>query len=338
MYPRFDRATALSMLDPPTHNEADHHLGALAKKNRLRSPYSFANINLLGRCNVDCYFCLGKDLDTEYSRHRNLGEHFSNWQRWNDFIAVVKALEIPWVFVTGQNTDSLTYSRLGELLKHLRSIGLKAGIRTNGVLAKKLIDTVNLAQSVSYSIHTRDPETQRRIMGITEVPDWDWLLRNTICDRLRVAVVLNRYNRQEIYDLLEWLGTFDRIGYVQVRKICTDNRYELLRQDMQIFEDFEQEVAAKFPVARIFETANVYLMFGREVAFWRTVATTVNSVNYFTNGTLTGNYFIVEGYSEQNLIPLGTTEFLSPDGLTFSWLKRDGKLADAREALLPARG
>jgi len=25
-------------------------------KNRNRDPYSFANINLLGRCNVDCFF------------------------------------------------------------------------------------------------------------------------------------------------------------------------------------------------------------------------------------------------------------------------------------------
>lgn len=31
-------------------------------KNRKRDKYTFANINLLGKCNADCYFCLGKDI------------------------------------------------------------------------------------------------------------------------------------------------------------------------------------------------------------------------------------------------------------------------------------
>ena len=31
-------------------------------KNRNRNAYTFANINLLGHCNANCYFCLGKDI------------------------------------------------------------------------------------------------------------------------------------------------------------------------------------------------------------------------------------------------------------------------------------
>ena len=34
-------------------------------KNRNRKEYSFANINLLGNCNANCYFCLGKDIQEE---------------------------------------------------------------------------------------------------------------------------------------------------------------------------------------------------------------------------------------------------------------------------------
>jgi hypothetical protein len=30
--------------------------------------YSFANINLIGRCNEGCYFCLGKDIESELSK------------------------------------------------------------------------------------------------------------------------------------------------------------------------------------------------------------------------------------------------------------------------------
>ena len=34
-------------------------------KNRNRQVPTFANINLLGKCNADCYFCLGKDIKSE---------------------------------------------------------------------------------------------------------------------------------------------------------------------------------------------------------------------------------------------------------------------------------
>ena len=45
-------------------------------KNREREKnYEFANINLLGKCNVDCYFCLGKDIDDLLSLHNQTGVH-----------------------------------------------------------------------------------------------------------------------------------------------------------------------------------------------------------------------------------------------------------------------
>ena len=37
-----------------------------------RSPYSFANINFLGKCNLDCDFCLGKDLEDEFNRYNDM--------------------------------------------------------------------------------------------------------------------------------------------------------------------------------------------------------------------------------------------------------------------------
>jgi hypothetical protein len=37
---------------------------------------------------------------------------------------------------------------------------------------------------------------------------------------------------------------------------------------------------------------------------WRTVGTSVNSLNYFTDGTLSGEYFVIEGYSKQHNISL----------------------------------
>lgn len=45
-----------------------------------------------------------------------------------------------------------------------------------------------------------------------------------------------------------------------------------------------------------FYLADQYNLFGKEINFWRTVETNINSLNYFTDGTCSDEYFIVEGY------------------------------------------
>ena len=52
----------------------------------------------------------------------------------------------------------------------------------------------------------------------------------------------------------------------------------------------ENEMTGKFYLAE------QYNLYGKEVNFWRTVETTCNSLNYFTDGTCSSEYFIVEGY------------------------------------------
>jgi hypothetical protein len=48
------------------------------------------------------------------------------------------------------------------------------------------------------------------------------------------------------------------------------------------------------------EDAPQYLWAGKKVSIWRTVGTSVNSLNYFTDGTLSNQYFVIEGYSKEN--------------------------------------
>lgn len=45
-----------------------------------------------------------------------------------------------------------------------------------------------------------------------------------------------------------------------------------------------------------FYGAERYQLYGKEVCFWRTVETCANSINYFTDGTISEEYFVVEGY------------------------------------------
>ena len=55
-------------------------------KNRNRDLPSFANINLLGKCNVDCFFCLGKDIEQALFGKNQLNVHFSKWINFTQFL------------------------------------------------------------------------------------------------------------------------------------------------------------------------------------------------------------------------------------------------------------
>jgi hypothetical protein len=46
----------------------------------------------------------------------------------------------------------------------------------------------------------------------------------------------------------------------------------------------------------MFAGAEIYQYRGIDVVFWKTTETTSNSLNYFTDGTISDEYFVVEGY------------------------------------------
>jgi molybdenum cofactor biosynthesis enzyme MoaA len=277
------------------------------QKNRDRSPYSFANINLLGPCNVDCYFCLGKDLAEQFGKHNQIGVYFREWCHFDNLIQACWAHKIRKIYLTGQNVDALQYKYIPELIAYLRKQGFTTiGCRTNGMLAERPRSGVQLFDTVSYSVHTLRQSTQNIIFGCYyPVPDWRQVFKGSAPARVRASIVLNRYNLHEIYDLLNYLADTD-IDYIQVRKVCTDVRFNELEPDMIAFEkwadEFDLIMGRKPPV--LFEGAPQYTWAGKKVSVWRTVGTSVNSLNYFTDGTLSDEYFIIEGYSKLNNISL----------------------------------
>lgn len=268
------------------------------EKNMHREAPVFANINLLGKCNVDCYFCLGKDIDDVFGQYNHLATHFSEWKNFSTYVDKVKAAGVKRVYVTGQNTDSLLYRYLGELVDFLQNQGFDVGLRTNGYRAHKLMDVINRCRrNVGYSIHSRDPETNWKIMGRRDIPNWDEIIPNT--KNTRVSIVLNRYNEGEFMDLLKYTCSFDNVKYVQVRRICTDTREAYLIEDVRVYERVFEQVKKEFPLVGHFYSAEVFSMFGKEVCFWRTVKTSIESFNYYTDGTINDEYFIIEGFMRE---------------------------------------
>lgn len=283
------------------------------EKNLTRTAPTFANINLLGACNVDCYFCLGKDINDEFKKHNQLKTHFTEWKNFDIFLAKCKEANISRLYVTGQNTDSLIYYYLNELVDFLQSDGFDVGLRTNGYLAHKKMDVINKCRrNVGYSIHSLIPENNWNIMRKRNLPDWKVIIPQT--KNCRVSIVLNRYNADEFYSLLDYICQFDNVKYIQVRRICTDTREDYLIEDVNVYEKIFNEFFHTHSQIEPFYNAEVFMYKGKEVCFWRTVKTTIDSFNYYTDGTVNTEYFVIEGYMRDSAnypknenIPLKTT-------------------------------
>ena len=280
----------------------------MIEKNRNRDVYSFANINLLGRCNANCFFCLGKDISQELSGENQLKEHFTEWNRFNHFTQMCKDNKISKIYITGQTADGLQYHYLLELIKYLKDLEFSVGIRTNGYLALEKLDEINLLDDeVGYSIHTLNSGINKVIMGRDDIPDWNEIIPLS-GDNVRIAIVINRYNYCEIDELLRFCSKFKNVKYIQLRRISTDTRLGELKDDIEIFEKYYDEFKRNNLQYGDYNLAQQFKLYGKEICFWRTVETSVNSLNYFTDGTCSEEYFVVEGYLKYR----GCGETLTP--------------------------
>lgn len=265
-------------------------------KNRNRGKYTFANINLLGTCNADCYFCLGKDIPEHLAGKNQLAIPFLSWPNFDLFLDKCRENQITKLYLTGQTADGLQYKYLENLVDYLQNLGFLVGVRTNGYLAEKKMSVIKkMREEIGYSIHSLNPDTNEKIMGKRSIPDWEKIIPAS-GDNVRVAIVVNRYNVSEFFDIVKFISRFPNVRYIQVRRISTDTRYDLLAQDIKVYENFYNRIKKDFPQSGEFHLSQRHDIFGKPCYFWRTVETSANSLNYFTDGVVSDEYFIVEGY------------------------------------------
>lgn len=265
-------------------------------KNRNRSQYTFANINLLGKCNADCFFCLGKDIAEHLTKHDQTKDYFPVWKNFYKFLDRCDKLRIRKIYITGQNTDALCYKYLKALINYLQ-VGRKfdVGIRTNGKLALDRMKTIHQCRDeIGISINALSNRATKRILGWNTVPDFDEIL-SQLPENKRVSIVVCRANVHEIGSIIK-LAAKHNCRYVQLRRISTDTRKEELAPEMKVFDELEAGFADIYTPVAEYETATIYNVYGINVSFWSTVATTANSINYFTDGIISDEYFVVEGY------------------------------------------
>lgn len=134
------------------------------EKNRNREKFSFANINLLGKCNARCYFCLGLDIENEIKNVNNLHTHFLEWQNFDKFIKLCKEHRIKKIYLTGQSADGLQYSYLDELVVFLQEKhGFDVGVRSNGYLALEKMESIKkMREEIGYTINSLNPVINKK--------------------------------------------------------------------------------------------------------------------------------------------------------------------------------
>jgi molybdenum cofactor biosynthesis enzyme MoaA len=291
------------------------------EKNLNRTAPSFANINMLGSCNVDCYFCLGKDINEQFKQHNQVKTHFMKWKNFDLFLERCREASIEKIYLTGQNTDALVYKYVDELIPYVQAKGFRMGMRTNGYLAERHFPVIaQCKQSVGYSIHSLNPETNWKIMRRRDIPDWKSIIPQT--PECRVSIVLNRYNVEEFPQLLLFISQFSNVKYIQVRRICTDTREDFLYPDVEIYEKVFREYSAKYDLVGRFYNAEEFMICGKRVCFWRTVKTSIDSFNYYTDGTINDEYFVIEGYMrDAETFPRVNNIPVKPKGLEGYWKK-----------------
>lgn len=276
-------------------------------KNRNREKYTFANINFLGSCNLDCYFCLGKDLEREFCKYDFMGTHFTRFRNLDKFLDILKDYHIKQIYLTGQNTDPLLYYPLGEFIAYLQAKGFCVGIRTNGLMAEKRMDIINscntcYGDAVGYTVLTLNTIDQYAMTKRIYVPEWDKVFRLTEVP-FRVSVVVTKINLPYLVELIHFVSAYRRINpnlkYCQIRKVSTDYRQETLKPDIDAFDKFSEIMKTHFSQkGKIYQSAEKYIINDIDVVLWRTTETSVNSMNYFTNGVISKEYFIIEGYEK----------------------------------------
>lgn len=272
---------------------------------KIRSDYSFANINFLGKCNLDCNFCLGKDLENEFNTYNHMDTHYLLFKDLNDFLCLCWNNGIRQLYLTGQNTDPLLYPYLDDFIKYLKKWGFFVGIRTNGLLAQAKMEIVNTCNTckgdaVAYTLLTLDREDMRKMTNVGKIPDWDYIFTHTTVP-YRVSIMVTDTNFPYIFSLIGFISAYkfrnNNLRYIQLRRVSTEYRKLEMKENIIAFKSVEDQFKY-IKIKKSYENANIYELGGVDVVLWKTVDTTANSMNYFTNGVISDEYYIIKGYEK----------------------------------------
>jgi len=252
-----------------------HH----ARRNPL---YDFANILFAGPCNAHCPFCIGRQIDPRLSVN-NLREFPP--RSLDRFIEMILAHAIKQVVFTGTTTDPQLYRHEARLLDYLRRQlpgDTRYSLHTNGRLTLRKLDTFNQYDRTCISFPTFNPETYFKMMGVRGVPD---LAR--IVDRaqipVKVSCVVNGDNRHELP------GFLDRCQALGIQRLVIRQLYG---------DPHALLITTGLSLRGWFAGNPVYDYRGMEVTHWNFDRCDCQSLNLFSDGTISADYLLTSAHNE----------------------------------------
>ena len=175
----------------------------------------YAEILFLGKCNCSCFYCLQNEMDRlQFEAENQMNIHFSKWNNFEKFIKLIKKENIEKIYLSSVTTEPMMYKYLKELILYLKENGLKVGIRTNGYFALEKIDCLDiLDEEISFSINSLNDDTCMKICK-KKNPSWNniFMELSKLNKKCRVSIVVNRFNKDEIVDILNYLKNFKCIS------------------------------------------------------------------------------------------------------------------------------
>jgi len=246
----------------------------------------FANIHFSGKCNRNCYFCIGQFMQA-LEPFNNLKKE--NLDGFDEFIDKCKERNITEVALTGSNTDPLLYKFIPELKRKLQDrLDLKMfRITTNGVKILNNLEIWNLFNFASITFCSFDENINQKMMGGKPV-NINEIIKQTKFD-FRINILLSSCNIIN-NDLMI---TIDKLIDAGTKKINLREPYGQPNMRL-LLNNFMNQNNLKFTHKILGNDALIYK--GCEICYWDVHYTEVESINLYANGKVSDDYPITRGH------------------------------------------
>ena len=263
----------------------------------------YGEILFLGPCNLHCYFCLSNEMPKlNQDNNDQMHIHFKEWPNFVKYLYFLREEGIKKIYLSSVTTEPMLYEYIGKLIAYLKSYGFTVGIRTNGYLAIPKMDELLLCdEEISFSINSLNPATNKKICGISGIPDYRGIFKTFIENnkKCRISIVINKYNAHEIKDILNYISVYSCVNYMQIRQVYKYGKKD--KEEIVAFQRTEKWLKENAKLVGNYYESPIYEYNGLRVSLWKDVfkRESIHSYNYFTNGLISEDSLLIPAYEER---------------------------------------
>ena len=252
----------------------------------------FANIHFSGKCNRNCYFCIGQFMQALEPFNNLRTEDLDGFE---EFISKCQERKITEVALTGSNTDPLLYKFIPQLKEKLiNRLQLDMfRVTTNGVKVLNNLEAWNLFDFASITFCSFNREINHKMMG-GEPVDIKNIIANTSFD-FRINILLSTLNICS-NDLM---STIDKLIDCGTKRINLREPYGQPNMRLLLCSFLKQN-NLEFTYKILGNDALRYR--DCEICYWDVHFTEVESVNLYANGRVSDDYPITRGHDSAGIV------------------------------------